>query len=85
MAFKFGLSEIIKEIGEENITRNKIAVEAKVRPATIYDMAEGKTKRIELTTLENILYVINEIASEKGIDKTYTLDDIFKYTKKDAE
>lgn len=86
MPFKFGLNEIMKEIGEENITRNKIAVEAKVRPATIYDMADGKTKRIELSTVENILDVINKIASEvEGLNKTYTLDDIFKYTKKDAE
>ncbi|MFE3973261.1 MULTISPECIES: XRE family transcriptional regulator [unclassified Peribacillus] len=83
MAIRFGLNEILGEIKE---TRNKIAVEAKVRPATIYDMAEGKTKRIELSTIESILDVINELARNvEGLNKTYTIDDIFKYSKKDAE
>ncbi|MBK5500921.1 MULTISPECIES: XRE family transcriptional regulator [Peribacillus] len=83
MAIQFGLNEILGEIKE---TRNKIAVEAKVRPATIYDMAEGKTKRIELSTIESILDVINELARNvEGLNKTYTIDDLFKYSKKDAE
>lgn len=83
MAIKFGLNEVLEQIGE---TKNKIAVEAKVRPATIYDMAEGKTKRIELATIESVLDVINEIAGKvEGLEKTYTIDDIFKYTKKDSE
>ncbi|MEY8731009.1 XRE family transcriptional regulator [Peribacillus frigoritolerans] len=83
MAIEYGLNAILGEIKE---TRNKIAVEAKVRPATIYDMAEGKTKRIELATIESILDVINEFARNvEGLNKTYTIDDLFKYSKKDAE
>ena len=83
MTFDYNLNTVLEEIGE---TRNTIAVESKIRPATVYDMCEGKTKRIELSTLESILQAINKIARSKGIEKTYTLDDLLLYKyEKDAE
>lgn len=83
MSFAYGLNEILEEIEQ---TRNKIAVESKIRPATIYDMCEGKTKRLELSTINTVLNTINQMASTKGIEKIYKLDDLFPYTyEKDSE
>lgn len=72
MPFEFKLNDILDELG---ITKNKLAVEAKVRPATIGDLCEGKTKRIELETIEKILYVLNNLSPIKK----YTIDDIILY------
>jgi predicted transcriptional regulator len=62
------------------LTRNALAVEAKVRPATIHDLYNGDTKRIELPTIQRILDAINQEARNKGKSKTYTLDDLIKYS-----
>lgn len=78
MPIKHNLAKVLEEL---DTTRNKIAVESKTRPATLLDMNEGKTKRLELETVERILNVINDIAAEKGIDKVYTLNDLFTYEK----
>ncbi|MEC1560432.1 helix-turn-helix domain-containing protein [Bacillus haynesii] len=72
MGFRFNLNDILEELG---ITKNKLAVEAKVRPATIGDLCEGKTKRLELETIEKILNVLNDLSPTK----TYTIDDIILY------
>jgi len=72
----YTLGDTLEEIG---ITRNKIAVEAKVRPATILDLVSGETKTIKLETLVNILGAVNNIAREKGIKRTIGIEDIIKY------
>ncbi|MCY8099437.1 helix-turn-helix transcriptional regulator [Bacillus swezeyi] len=77
MGFKFNLNDILDELG---ITKNKLAVEAKVRPATIGDLCDGKTKRLELETIEKILNVLNDFSEAKS----YTIDDIILY-KSDIE
>lgn len=77
MSFKYELSSVLEELGQ---TRNWLAVESKVRPGTIYDLHDGKTKRIELETMERILYVLNSYAKQKGIEVTYTLDSLISYT-----
>jgi predicted transcriptional regulator len=77
MSFNFKLEQILEELGQ---TKNSIAVESKVRPATIHDLVEGNTKRIELPTIQKVLDTLNSIAKEKKINKTYTLDDIVEYT-----
>jgi predicted transcriptional regulator len=76
MAYTFLLEKVLEEIDQ---TRNAVAVEAKVRPATLQDLYYGNTKRIELESFERILNTINKFAAEKGIEKTYTIDDIIKY------
>lgn len=76
MAFVFRLDSVLEELG---MTRNALAVEAKVRPATLADLHEGKTKRVELPTFAKILDVLNAVAKEKGIDKTYTINSIIEY------
>ncbi|WP_172297587.1 helix-turn-helix transcriptional regulator [Bacillus sp. WMMC1349] len=72
MSFKFNLNDILDELG---ITKNKLAVEAKVRPATIGDLCEGKTKRLELDTIEKILDVLNHLSKARP----YTIDNIILY------
>ncbi|MCF2716266.1 hypothetical protein [Paenibacillus sp. 203] len=39
--YHFKLGDILEEL---DISRNKLAVEAKIRPATVIDMVNGKTK-----------------------------------------
>ncbi|MBU8759292.1 helix-turn-helix transcriptional regulator [Bacillus licheniformis] len=72
MGFRFNLNNILDEL---EITKNKLAVEAKVRPATIGDLCDGKTKRLELETIEKILNILNEFSH----GKSYTIDDIILY------
>ncbi|MCI1859745.1 MAG: helix-turn-helix transcriptional regulator [Sporolactobacillus sp.] len=61
------------------MSRNKLAVQARIRPATIADMVNGKTKRIELPTLVSILDALNR----EGIRKV-TVDDVFQYYADDS-
>ncbi|MEK4039700.1 XRE family transcriptional regulator [Paenibacillus sp. FSL F4-0122] len=73
---KFKLGATLDVLGT---TRNKIAVESKTRPATILDLASGDTRTIKLDTLANILDALNELAKEKGIERTIGIDDIIEY------
>ncbi len=75
-SFEFKLEKVLEEV---ELTRNALAVEAKVRPATIHDIYNGDSKRIELPTIQRILDTINDEARKKGKTKTYSLDDIIKY------
>ncbi|USK33073.1 XRE family transcriptional regulator [Bacillus sp. F19] len=76
MPYKFFLKEVLEEIDQ---SRNSIAVEAKVRPASLYDIYHGKMKRIELESFGRILDTINMFAEKKGIDKRYTIESIVRY------
>jgi hypothetical protein len=73
---KFKLADTLDEVG---ITRNRVAVESKTRPATIIDLAAGDTKTIKLETIVSILDSINTIAREKGIDRIFNITDIIEY------
>ncbi|MDN8590978.1 helix-turn-helix transcriptional regulator [Paenibacillus sp. 11B] len=42
-------------LDEAGVSKNALAREAKVRPNLIYDLCEGKTKRLDLDTLNNIV------------------------------
>lgn len=76
MSISYNLENILREL---DITKNHIAVETKTRPATILSIAKGDAKRIDLEMLDNVLNGLNQIAKEKGINKTYKIDDIFTY------
>jgi len=69
-------------LAELNISKNKLAVEAKLRPNLITEMSEGKTKAIKLETLQRLLDTINTIAEDVyGKDsKVYGVSDLIKYT-----
>lgn len=68
-----------KTLEEFKMTRNKLAVSAMIRPATVADMVNGKTKRVEIPTLIRILDVLNR--SEDRPRKA-TVNDVFTYVEK---
>lgn len=74
--FRFKLGEVLTEL---NVTRNKLAVEAKIRPATILDLVSGDVKRIELKTLADILDTLNRIANDHEIKRAITINDLIEY------
>ncbi|WP_373230389.1 helix-turn-helix domain-containing protein [Cohnella sp.] len=76
MRIRFNLGKTLDELG---ITRNKIAVESKTRPATVLDLVSGDTKRIEIDTLINLLDALNTEARARGITRTVKIDDIIEY------
>lgn len=67
-------------LDKASVTKNALAREAKVRPNFIYDMCEGKTKRIDLETLSKIIDTLNDMTSGN-----YTLSDILEYIPKQKE
>ncbi|ASR45503.1 XRE family transcriptional regulator [Paenibacillus kribbensis] len=78
--YHFKLGDILEEL---DISRNKLAVEAKIRPATVIDMVNGKTKRLELETLVHILDALNRFARQRRFTRTITLADIVEYIPED--
>lgn len=73
---QFNLGRTLDEIG---ITRNKLAVESKTRPATILDLVSGETKRLEIETLINLLDALNAEARTRGITRMISVSDIIEY------
>lgn len=73
---KITLQNTLDELG---ITRNKLAVESKIRPATLHSLVKGHGAMIKFETLDALLNAINEIAIEKNINKRYTITDIIDY------
>ncbi|MDN4603668.1 helix-turn-helix transcriptional regulator [Paenibacillus sp. F6_3S_P_1C] len=71
MSIKIRLGYTLDEAG---VTKNALAREAKVRPNLIYNLCEGKTKRLDLDTLNNI---VNTLRAMTGYD--YTLTDVIEY------
>lgn len=71
MSIKIRLGYTLDEAG---VTKNALAREAKVRPNLIYDLCEGKTKRLDLDTLNNI---VSTLRAMTGND--YTLSDVLTY------
>lgn len=56
------------------ITKNALAREAKVRPNLIYDMCDGKTRRLDLDTLSTIIDTLSQMTGEKR-----TITDVIEY------
>ncbi len=68
-----------RTLDELNISRNKLAVDYKIRAATLHTLVKNETSLIKFETLETILNALNDIAQSKGINKTYTITDIIDY------
>lgn len=68
---KVTLDETIE--AAEELTRNKIAVEGKIRPATLSELCNGKSKSITFATLSKIAGAMTEITG-----KEYTIEDVIK-------
>jgi predicted transcriptional regulator len=73
------VSTLGNTLEELKITKNAIAVEAKIRPATIHDLVNGNAKQINFETLKAIIDALNRLSKEK----TYSVEDVFTYKKGD--
>jgi predicted transcriptional regulator len=71
-----------KVIEELNITPNKLSIEARCRPNTIYNMVYGTATRIHLETIEKVLVALNNIAESEGIHKGFKVGDILDFIDK---
>ncbi len=76
MALHFKLGDVLKEL---DITKNALAVESKVRPATVATYVNGDVNSIEIETLTNMLDALNRIAIEIGNKRRYGIEDIVSY------
>ncbi|AHA71045.1 helix-turn-helix domain-containing protein [Bacillus cereus] len=76
---KFTLGNSLDELG---ITKNKLSTESQVRYNTISDLVNGNANAVRFDSLEAIIDALNSIAVEKGINKTYKIDDVVQYIKK---
>lgn len=72
----FCLDKTIKKLG---VTPNRVAVEAKIAPNTIYNMIENKTSRIHMDTIKSLLDAINRIAKDEGIPQKFVITDVITY------
>lgn len=50
-----------KTLDELNISRNKLAVEGKIRPGTLYAITNGTSKSVTLETAHKIINTIYEL------------------------
>ena len=62
LAFVFKLEQVLNE---NNITKNALAREAKVRPNLIYEICDNKTRRIELENFDKIIKTLTEMTGKK--------------------
>lgn len=76
MTIKFTFNETLEN--NPTLNRNKIAVEGKIRPATLHDLAKGKAHSITFDVLTNILDTMNNLDNSRD----YDINDIFIYEKK---
>ena len=69
---KFFLNEILEEL---NISQTGFAKQADIRPNTINDICNNRTKRIEISTLNQIMKVLNELNED-----SYNINDLISYS-----
>lgn len=74
MTIKITLNETLEN---STLTRNAIAVKAGIRPATLHELVNGKSKGFTFETLGKILDAMNELDTTR----TYDIKDIFVYEK----
>jgi predicted transcriptional regulator len=70
-----------KTLSKLDITPNQLAVEAKVRPTTIYNMVKNDSSRINTETLVHIIDTLNKFAKEQGKRADFDTTDVFIYRK----
>ncbi|MBE0337731.1 helix-turn-helix domain-containing protein [Paenibacillus sp. 23TSA30-6] len=80
--FEFRLAQALEQV---DLNMNKLAVLADVRPNTINDLVNGKAKRIELETLDKILYALNQASIMKNAGKYFLVQDILQFTTENKE
>lgn len=80
LVINFVLEQTLFKLG---LSKNKLAVESKVRPNTIIDIVNGNTRRMDMDTLDQVLDALNKIALERNLDRTFTINDIMIYNFKE--
>lgn len=73
MPIKYTLGDTLRELEMSN---NKLAVESKIRPATIGDITSGLSKSLSIRTITAILDELNRVGN-----RDYGIEDIIKYEK----
>jgi predicted transcriptional regulator len=73
------ISNLERTLSEVGVTRNKVAVKAEIRPATLADMVNDRSRSLNYQTATAILDAINAIAAEQGSTKVYGITDIIEY------
>ncbi|MBY0144269.1 XRE family transcriptional regulator [Neobacillus niacini] len=76
MTLEFKLGDVLEEL---EISMNALAVEGKIRPATVSSYVKGDVSRIEVETLVSILDTVNRLAEEKGLKHSYSIEDVVSY------
>lgn len=71
MGIRFKLAEILEEY---QINQYQLSRAADVRPNTIGDMCKNKSRRIEIVTLEKILFALNQLTN-----RSISLADLMEY------
>lgn len=81
MVVKITLSQTLQNLEKQGkiLTKNAIAVEAKVRPSTLSDLYNGNTKALKLETLNDILNAMNRLLPYEKFD----IKDIITYEKEE--
>lgn len=74
MPIKITLNETLERDGCR-LTKNAIAVEAKIRPGTLSDLVNGKSKGVTFDTIEKVIDAMNRLDPSGQ----YTLTDVFDY------
>lgn len=74
MAIRFKLAELIEEHKNAGVTKNALAREAKVRPNLVYELCSGKTRRIDIETLNTLLNTLNDMTG-----KQFLIQDVLQY------
>lgn len=62
-----------------NISANKLALECKIKPNTIYELNDNKKDRITFNTLARLIHTLNRLANESGISYRFEVKDILEY------
>jgi predicted transcriptional regulator len=70
------LDEVLEEL---NISPNRLSVEAKVRPNTIYNMVYNDAVRFHFDTAAKVLVALNRIANEEKIHRKFNIEDILEF------
>lgn len=63
-----------KVLEDNDITRNALAREAKVRPNAVYEMCDNQTKLVDLQTLDKLIETLREMSG-----KEIFLSDVLEY------
>ena len=69
---KITLGQKLEDVG---ITRNAVAVERKIHPATISELCNGDSKSISFDTLERIVNALNTLDKDDN-GKLYGIHDV---------